>query len=110
MTRALIVAAAVLAASAAPVDAHRLSIVRAAHKAHSEALIISGKLPQRSRISVRSCVRTQRHLVDCRVRYRFVDEHGELTGQRCYQTIRVRFVSNTTYRLTVSFPPSSVRC
>lgn len=108
--RALVLAAAVLAAFAGTADAHRLSLVQAAHKAHSEALIISGTLHQRARVSVRSCTRKERHLVDCRVRYRFVDDDGELTGERCYQTIRVRFVSDTSSKLAVSFPPASVRC
>lgn len=107
--RAVLAVTAILAAFPAPVDAHRLGLVTAARKAHSEALIISGKLPQRSRVSVRYCERRARHVVDCRVRYRFVKD-GELTGERCYQTIRVRFVSDRSRGLVVSFPPASVRC
>lgn len=107
--RLLIAVAALLAGFAAPVDAHRLSLVTAAHKAHSEALIISGSLPQRARISVRSCMRRERHVADCRVRYRFV-KNGRPTGQRCYQTIRVRFTRETSVALAVSYPPGTVRC
>ena len=109
MRACLIAFAAVLAAVPASAEAHRLGLVTAARKAHSEALIISGELHQRSRVSVRSCQRKARHVVDCRVRYRFVRD-GELTGERCYQTIRVRFVSNVSRGLVVSFPPASVRC
>ena len=35
---------------------------------------------------------------------------GRLTGDRCYQTIRVRFVSDTSHGLAVTYPPASVRC
>jgi hypothetical protein len=109
MRAALIALAAILAAVPAPADAHRLGLLTAARKARSEALFISGQVHQRSRVSVRYCDRRTRHVVDCRVRYRFVKD-GELTGERCYQTIRVRFTSESSRRLEVSFPPASVRC
>lgn len=107
--RPLVLAVAVLSVFPAAVDAHRLGLVTAAHKARSEALIISGELHQRSRVSVRYCVRRTRHSADCRVRYRFVKD-GKVTGERCYQTIRVRFASDVSRGLVVSFPPASVRC
>jgi hypothetical protein len=105
----LALALSVLAVVPASVDAHRISLVTAAHKARSEALIISGSLPQRSRVSVRRCIRMTPHLASCRVRYRFVKD-GMLTGQRCFQTIRVRFTSNTSRGLAVSFPRVTDRC
>lgn len=88
------------------VTAHVLSLKTAAAKARSEAYIIAGLLDERPAISVRSCSRVSRHVVTCRVRFRFRDEARTCRIQR----IRVRFVSNTSRRLAVSFPPPPLRC
>src|ERR1051326_5676425 len=101
MRAAVVIATAVLAAFPAAVGAHRLGLVTAANKARSEALFISGVLHQRSRVSVRKCESKTQHIVDCRVRYRFVKD-GKLTGERCFQTIRVRYVSERSRRLEAS--------
>lgn len=107
MNRLLIVpilAACVWPASMA--TAHVLSLTVAAAKARSEALVIAGSFPRdRPRVSVRSCSRVSRHMVDCRVRYRFVG--SRLT---CFQRIRVKFTSDTRRRLAVSFPPPPAWC
>lgn len=107
--RSLLLAVVILAALPVSVCAHVLPTPVAAAKARSEALIISGALPQRSRVSVRTCRRLTRHIVDCRVRYRFLKD-GKLTGEQCFQTIRVRYTSDRSRRLTVTYPPASVRC
>lgn len=89
-----------------PATAHVLSMRTAETKARSEAYIIAGQLAQRPAISVRSSRRVSRHVVDVRVRFRFRDEARTCRIQR----IRVRFVSNTSRRLSASFPPPATRC
>ncbi len=81
-----------------------LSLERASSKARSEALVLAGQAQartgRRTRVSVRYCVRKQRHIVDCRIRLR--DARA-----RCYITLRVRLVDG---RLQVAPQLATQRC
>lgn len=98
--RALLVVLVCLSC-AAPADAHTLGMEGARRAAERYVQRIAASAPPTLRATVRGCERRTRHIVDCTGRFVF----GSVV---CRRTIRVRFTSPHTRRVSTRFDGEAV--